>query len=189
MNVLVLKASLKHAGATMDLFCDKLNVFFDKRCNIDSKVENSVTFDPGTLRNYDAIVFAYTLTTGSIPSTLLEFFDRIEGVRTKDLNIYTMAFCEEYEPKVCQHSNEVVAFWAQRHGYHYRGSFNIGSYFVITRSPALFVVTNYLQMFSNIVKNGQECNQEVSALTKKSFLSQGNRYWKKQIRKERHKNR
>lgn len=188
MKVLVLKAALKHADETQDFFCDKLAVFFDTRTNIEAKVDNVLSFDVGTLRQYDTIVFAYTLAAGSVPSELLEFFEKMKPIRVTP-DIYALGFCEEFEPSACAHANDVIRFFSNRQGYHYRGSLNIGSRLVIRSSPASFVVTNYLKMFSNIVKNHQESTLEASALTRRSFLNKGNRFWKRQIAKRHRKGR
>ena len=180
-KVLVISSSLRKACRYVDPFVNKLEVFLNKKCQVD--VRSAYGLDIRIINDYDTIVFAFINASNLIPSSTLELFDDISKFTNHSQNIYTLICNDEYEIDRCDYSERVVEIFCDQYNLNYKGSLKIGSCFIINRMQYGLVLTGHIKRFATAIIENKEVDIHYTYTSKKQFMKDANRYWHKLISK------
>ena len=92
-KILLLCSGLKHTSEYVQPFLKRLEVYMGSKCDC-LDVRNAVTFDERTIFEYDQVIFIFTTTMNSIPSSTLEIFYKLESQVKKGTEIYAVIGCD-----------------------------------------------------------------------------------------------
>lgn len=182
-KILLISTSLKHAQDFMDPFLKRLEVYLSSQ-NDCVDVRSTSNFDERAFFEYDQVVFVFFTALGSIPSSTLEIFEKLENQAKQKAQVYAVIACDEYEAEKCNLSEKIISNWCQKEGMVFKGSLKIGSALFIMKSASRFIVSNYIKNFATAILGRKSIHLKVTMLTEKIFMKTANKYWNKEIRKK-----
>lgn len=183
-KILLVSSGLKHSQEFVNPFLKRLEVYLSshEQCVID--VRNASNFDERAFFEYDQVVFIFSISLDSIPSSTLEIFEKLENQLKNKTEVYALIACDEYEPEKCNLSEKIIMKWCEKENLQFKGSLKIGSVLFIMKSASKFVVSNYIKSFASAILKHEEIHSKVTMLTDKIFMKTANKYWNKEIRKK-----
>jgi hypothetical protein len=181
-KILILESGLKHSSQVLEPYLKRLHVFLSEGNQI-VDIRNPLTFDERTFFSYDQVIFVFQSTLDSIPSSVLEIFERLETASKNHQEIYSIILCDEYEPEKCTISARIIKKWCDREALIYKGTLNIGAS-LLMMNKRRFVVANALKKFSKKIIQHEEVKMHLTYGTLSNFMKKGNLYWEKQIKKK-----
>lgn len=186
-KILILCSGLKHTQTYISPFIERLEVHLSRNSDC-VDIRNIMTFDERTFFEYDQVIFVFLPALDSIPSSTLEIFQKLEGQKKNNTEVYAMIACDEYETEKCDLSEKIIERWCEREHLHYKGSLKIGSVFFIMKTASRFIVSNHIKNFASAILNNEEFYSRVTVLTEKMFMKKANQYWEKEIKRKKKEN-
>lgn len=183
-KILLVSSGLKHAQDFVEPFLKRLEVYLSSQDDTVIDVRNTETFDERTFFEYNQVVFLTTIALGSLPSSTLEIFQKLENQPKNNTEVYAVIACDEYETEKCDLSKKMIERWCQRENLVFKGSLHIGSAFFVMTTASKYVVSNNIKKFAHAIGKHQNIHLSVSMLTDKLFMKTANKYWDKEIRKK-----
>lgn len=182
-KVLLLCSGLKHTQEFVNPFLKRLEVYLSSHCDC-VDVRNIVTFDERTFFEYDQVVFVFSTSMDSIPSSTLEIFQKLENQNKNNAEIYALIACDEFETEKCDLSARILEQWCIKENLKFKGSLKIGSMFFIMKTISSFVVANHIKSFAQKIIKHQDVHMRMTLLNERTFMKHANKYWNKEIRKK-----
>lgn len=182
-KVLLLCSGLKHTQEFVNPLLKRLEVYLSSHCDC-VDVRNIVTFDERTFFEYDQVVFVFSTSMDSIPSSTLEIFQKLENQNKNNAEIYALIACDEFETEKCDLSARILEQWCIKENLKFKGSLKIGSMFFIMKTISSFVVANHIKAFAQKIIKHQDVHMRMTLLNERTFMKHANKYWNKEIRKK-----
>lgn len=182
-KILMVTSSLKHANDYLEPYTKRLDVFLKKK-NAIVDIRDASSFDERIFFSYDQVIFVFVNTLGGVPSSMLELFQKLENQPKNHQEIYSMIICDEYEPETCDSSMKIIRKWCEKEDLVFKGSFHLGSGFVIMKSMRKYGVVAQIEKFANKILKHQDVFMQFTLFTLNNFIKMGNYYWQVEMNKK-----
>lgn len=178
-DILIILSGLIHTHKTMYHQAHKLKHYLKDN----AQIKTLQTVQDHDLMECHTIIFMFPVASQTLPSCMIDYLKQKESLMFNK-HIYNAIYCDEYEYDYCQYSYDIMnVYCGKTHSFN-DGALMIGSYFLIDQVPYKWRIANKLDEFARNIIRHKKTVLKITYFSKKQFLQQGNRYWKKAFKKE-----